>query len=128
MSDKRLRRLRNAAAAASALCVFMLHTVLTVILEPGGFWKFFLIFVFGFIYQGLEYQLTIPSKPDTAPFLRVSDMVLDALLFPGSVFVTLGLSDPVGLGKDFLATAGCILFIMIYRAAKAVIERAVTKN
>ena len=119
--EKRLKRLRSAVISMSALSYFMLHTLLTFILEPGIPGKLFLIFAFGFIYQGLEYFITIPKNENDKRSVTPGDMFLCGLLFPMTVFFVMGMCDPAQLGSVMLSTAGCIFLILLYRVIRVII-------
>ena len=125
--ERRTFVLRNMVIAVSSICFFMLHTALTFILEPEWLWTVFLIFAFGFIHQGLEYFLTIPSqRVDTG--ITSADMLLNSLLFPQAAFLTMGLADPVGLGRALLSTAGCIFVILLYRLVRRIVTLSLPKE
>lgn len=118
-SEARLKRL---IAVLFSVCFFLLHTILTSVLQPEFPWTAFLIFAFGFIYQGVEYFLTISSGPDRRPPFRTGELVCCALIWPQIGFWLAGAFNVSGQGSDLFATARCVLFILIYRIVRALVS------
>lgn len=109
--------LRAMIAVVLGISYFLLHTILTYILRPEGFGVLFLIFAFGFIYQGLEYFFTIPSSPDKLPRMNGIAFFIFTVLVPFFFFgmMRLKLMGMAGLESELSATCLCILMIIAYK-------------
>lgn len=105
------------------ICFFMLHTMLTYILHPEGIWVFFLIFAFGFIYQGVEYFFTIPDSPEKpARIDRLTffiSTVMPPLMF--STMMKMKFMRLEELKSEITSTQICILVIIAYKVFRFLI-------
>ena len=120
MKKSTQNRIRFLIISLLAVSYFTLHTMLTNILGVSGFRTVFLIFVFGFIYQGVEYYFTIGDENDP-PKADVRSFFFGGLLIPEIVFSMLKNLNVFGMRDSFEATQLCILIILLYRIVKDLI-------
>lgn len=115
MSGQTDRIIRLIIAMILGISFFLMHTTLTYILQPEGFWVIFLIFAFGFIFQGLKYFFTLPNSQDKPPKIGAAGFLIGAELLPMLFFRIAGSMNAFGMKKELLSTEICIMAIITFQ-------------
>lgn len=121
MSGRSDKLIRLAIAALLGISFFLMHTVLTYILQPEGLWTVFLIFAFGFIFQGLKYFFTIPNSSDMSPKIGSGSFLIGAELVPLVFFSTAGHTNAFGMKNELVSTEICIMAVITYQLFRDIV-------
>ena len=127
MDKKTQDHIKLAIIAVLGTSYFILHTALTVILEPEGFEKVFLIFAFGFIAQGMEYFFTISSE-DKKAWITPGAFRFGGYVIPLLLYMAASGLNAMGIGEQLGDTEICIFVIICFNMMKILIHIAIELN
>lgn len=115
------RIIKLALIVTLGISYFILHTALTVILNPETAGQIFLIAVFGFIAKGLEYFVTI-SSDGKAPWVSAMVFRIGGYAIPLTIFMEASIMDAFGFGRELRQTSVCILVLLCFNMMKKIAE------